>query len=104
MNYDFIVAFTLFTRKGFRTMYRHFDNLDIAKMFASNVNIKDNHKIYADLKYVEDKIKAKIEEFKIVRNEILKNENELNRKMITEDLVRNDYCEKMLQELLENLK
>lgn len=42
MEYDFIVGFTLFTPKGFKTMYRHFDKLDTAKMFVSNVNIKDN--------------------------------------------------------------
>lgn len=62
MEYDFIVGFTLFTPKGFKTMYRHFDKLDTAKMFVSNVNIKDNSKIYVDLKYMQDKIKAKIEE------------------------------------------
>lgn len=62
MEYDFIVEFTLFTPKGFRTMYRHFDKLDTAKMFVSNVNIKDNSIIYVDLKYMQDKIKAKIEE------------------------------------------
>lgn len=62
MDYDFIVGFTLFTPKGFKTMYRHFDKLDTAKMFVSNVNIKDNSKIYVDLKYMQDKIKAKIEE------------------------------------------
>ena len=62
MDYDFIAGFTLFTPKGFRTMYRHFDKLDTAKRFVSNVNIKDNSKIYADLKYMQDKIKAKIEE------------------------------------------
>lgn len=64
MEYDFIVGFTLFTPKGFKTMYRHFDKLDTAKMFVSNVNIKDNSKIYVDLKYMQDKIKAKIEEYK----------------------------------------
>ena len=62
MDYDFIAGFTLFTAKGFRTMYRHFDKLDTAKRFVSNVNIKDNSKIYVDLKYMQDKIKAKIEE------------------------------------------
>ena len=46
-------------------------------------------------------IKAKIEEFKIVRDTILENEKELNRPMMTYDLKRNDYCEKMLQSLLE---
>lgn len=50
-DYDFIVGFTLFTRKGFKTMYRHFDKLETAKLFASNVNIKNNCKIYVDLDY-----------------------------------------------------
>lgn len=57
MKYDFLVGFTLFTRTGFKTMYRHFDKLDTAKMFTSNVNIKDNSKIYVDLQYLKDKIK-----------------------------------------------
>lgn len=48
-----------------------------------------------------DKIKAKIEEFKIVRDTILENEKEFNRPMMTYDLKRNDYCEKMLQSLLK---
>lgn len=59
-EYDFIVGFTLFTPKGFRTMYRHFDSLEVAKMFASNVNIKDNHKIYVDF----DLYNKEIEELK----------------------------------------
>ena len=50
----------------------------------------------------KDKIKAKIEEFKKVRDTILENEKELNRPMMTYDLKRNDYCEKMLQSLLED--
>lgn len=50
-DYDFIVGFTLFTPKGFKTMYRHFD-----KLFASNVNIKDNCKIYVDLEYFDKKV------------------------------------------------
>lgn len=54
-----------------------------------------------ELQKVEDKIKAKIEEFKIVRDTILENEKEFNRPMMTYDLKRNDYCEKMLQSLLE---
>lgn len=55
MEHDFIVGFTLFTPKGFKTMYRHFDKLETAKLFASNVNIKNNCKIYVDLDYhIED--------------------------------------------------
>lgn len=57
MDYDFIVGFTLFNKTGFKTRFRHFDNLNAAKMFASNVNLKDNSKIYIDLKYLEDKLK-----------------------------------------------
>lgn len=72
MDYDFIVGFTLFMPKGFRTMYRHFDKLDTAKGFVSNVNIKDNSKIYVDLKYMQDKIKAKIEYNKVFNDDIHK--------------------------------
>lgn len=55
-EYDFIVGFTLFTPKGFKTMYRHFDKLETAKLFASNVNIKNNCKIYVDLDYHNEKV------------------------------------------------
>lgn len=51
MENDFIVGFTLFYRKGFRTMYRHFPTLESAKMFSSNVNIKNNCKIYCGLDF-----------------------------------------------------
>ena len=57
MEHDFIVGFTLFTRKGFKTMYRHFDKLESAKLFASNVNIKNNCKIYVDLNFHKDEMK-----------------------------------------------
>ena len=63
-DYDFIVGFTLFTPKGFKTMYRHFDKLETAKMFASNVNIKNNCKIYVDLNFHKDEMKNLIEENK----------------------------------------
>lgn len=89
MDYDFIVGFTLFTPKGFRTMYRHFDKLDTAKMFASNVNIKDNNKIYVDLKYFQDKIKAEIEEQKNMR---------VDGEVFTTSV---NYAIKVLQSLLE---
>lgn len=49
----------------------------------------------------KDKIKAKIEQFKFVRNTILETGAEYKTPMMTYDLIRNDYCEKMLQELLE---
>lgn len=54
-DFDFIVGFTLFTPKGFKTMYRHFPTLEMAKMFASNVNIKNNCKIYVDLDFYNKK-------------------------------------------------
>ena len=64
MGHDFIVGFTLFTRKGFKTMYRHFDKLETAKMFTSNVNIKNNCKIYVGLDFHKDEMKNLIEENK----------------------------------------
>ena len=44
-------------QKGFKTMYRHFDKLGTAKLFASNVNIKNNCKIYVDLDFHKDEMK-----------------------------------------------
>lgn len=61
-DYDFIVGFTLFTPKGFKTMYRHFDKLETAKLFASNVNIKNNCKIYVDLDYYIEDMKKQFNE------------------------------------------
>lgn len=51
MEKDYIVGFTIFSAKynGFKTMYRHFGNLEHAKTFASNVNIKNNCIIYESL-------------------------------------------------------
>lgn len=63
-DYDFIVGFTLFTPKGFKTMYRHFNKLETAKLFASNVNIKNNCKIYVDLEFHKDEMKNLIEQNK----------------------------------------
>ena len=81
MEHDFIVVFTLFTPKGFKTMYRHFDKLETAKLFASNVNIKNNCKIYIDLEFHKDEIKNLINENNNLHKEInrrikLKIENE----------------------------
>jgi len=56
MEYDFILGFTLFNTTGFKTRFKHFDNLKEAIMFANNVDLKDNSKIYVDLKYLQDKI------------------------------------------------
>ena len=58
MEYDFIVGFTLFTPTGFKTKFRHFSTLELAKQFASNVNIRNNCKIYVDYNYYE-KMKGK---------------------------------------------
>ena len=49
----------------------------------------------------KDKIREKIKAFQDIKKEIIKNENKLLRASITYDIVRNDYCEKMLQELLK---
>lgn len=56
MEYDFILGFTLFNTTGFKTRFKHFDNLKEAIMFANNVDLKDNSEIYVDLKYLQDKI------------------------------------------------
>lgn len=72
MEHDFIVGFTLFTAKGFKTMYRHFDKLKTAKLFASNVNIKNNCKIYVDLDYYIEDMKKQFNELygkKVKNNE-----------------------------------
>lgn len=72
-RYDFIVGFTIFSPTGFKTMYRHFDKLETAQLFASNKDLKDNCKIYVDLDFYQksqfdknyiskDKIKEKMEE------------------------------------------
>ena len=71
-DYDFIVGFTLFTPNGFKTKYEHFNKLETAKMFASNVNIKNNCKIYVDLDFHKDEIKnliAENKELKTITNQ-----------------------------------
>lgn len=49
----------------------------------------------------KDKIESMIDKFRKVKADIFSTENVLGRASITYDIVRNDYCEKMLQELLE---
>lgn len=49
----------------------------------------------------KDKIREKIRQFKAVKQEIFRLENKLGIPSITYDIVRNDYCEKMLEELLK---
>lgn len=66
MNEDFIVGYTLFKPTGFRTRYQHFDKLEVAKMFASNVNLKDTSKIYVPLELYEKQQK----EIKELREDI----------------------------------
>jgi len=101
MERDFIVGFTLFTPKGFKTMYRHFSKLEMAKRFASNVNIKDNCKIYVDLDLYKDlekqqdmipksKVREKIEKLEIECNKLKELNGCTNGKLI-----------KILQELLQ---
>lgn len=119
-QYDFIVGFTLFTPTGFRTMYRHFDNLEIAEMFASNVNIKDNHKIYVDLDLYQ-KEKEKNKELKEMLKHRIKYTNELeedlfqkaNNYVISKDKIKevikdlekfniDFYTKEMLKECFKN--
>lgn len=77
MEHDFIVGFTIFGTRGFKTMYRHFNSLETAKMFSSNVNLKDNSKIYVDLEYYNKiylKLREKIEILEKLQNEFKDNE------------------------------
>ena len=47
------------------------------------------------------KIENAILQYRSIRKEIMNLENLLERPMITYDLIRNDYCEKILQEILK---
>ena len=70
---------------------------DIGKLISiiENINKRKNED------YIEKKkIKEIIKQYKDIRNIIIKNECELNRSMIIYDLIRNDYCEKILENLL----
>ena len=68
----------------------------------SELVIVNEDKVIKELDLIrKDKIREKINQFREVKKEILKNENELQRVSITYDIIRNDYCEKMLKELLE---
>lgn len=50
LNKYYIVAFTIFTRYGFKTYYEHFESLDHAKRFVKNhASIKDNYLIYESI-------------------------------------------------------
>ena len=53
-DYDFMVGFTLFGKTRYKTIYRHFNKLEHAKLFSSNVNIKNNCKLYVDLDYYNE--------------------------------------------------
>ena len=95
-DYDFIVGFTLFTGRGFKTMYRHFDKLETAKMFASNVNIKNNCKIYVDLDYHKDEIKNLINE----NNDLHK---EINRRIKLKIVVNEFISKNKIREKIKRL-
>lgn len=61
-DYDFIVGFTLFYPNGFKTRFRHFDNLRVAELFCENKNLKNNSKIYVDYDYFKEIRKETIAE------------------------------------------
>ena len=90
-DYDFIVGFTLFTPKGFKTMYRHFDKLETAKLFASNVNIKNNCKIYVDLEFHKDEMKNLVNENNDLHKEI---NRRIKLKIENEKIVDNEFISK----------
>ena len=98
MDYDFIVGFTLFNTTGFKTRFKHFDNLKEAIMFANNVDLKDNSKIYVDLKYLQDKI----EELENYYRELYKQDNSPNEFLIGQDcLSKLSILQEVKQSLLE---
>ena len=82
------------------------DQWYIDKIRELNEKVSSYHK-QLDLDYVDKnfvsktKIRNVISKFKSIRDEILKLEKELNRSMISYDLIRNDYCIKILKDLLE---
>lgn len=86
-DYDFIVGFTLFTPKGFKTMYRHFDKLETAKLFASN----NNCKIYVDLEFHKDEIKNLVNENNELHREI---NRRIKLKIENEKIVDNEFISK----------
>lgn len=118
-DYDFMVGFTLFTPKGFKTMYRHFNNLETAKLFASNKNLKDNCKIYVDLnlfnkekekneKLIQktinyDKTLEKLQKDTIWKDKIRKKVEQIKMNANYDWMYKYDYQDvtKILQELLE---
>lgn len=60
------------------------------------------HKQITESDYIsKDKVKEKIRAFKSVKQEIFRLESKLGIPSITYDIVRNDYCEKMLEDLLK---
>ena len=89
-DYDFIVGFT---RKGFKTMYRHFDKLETAKLFASNVNIKNNCKIYVDLEYFEE-IKTDLLLKLEMKKVLFVRKDKTTNKLLSELYIRKDELEK----------
>lgn len=50
------------------------------------------------------KLENAISQYRCIRNEIRNLEKLLDRPMITYDLIRNDYCEKILQDILKGEK
>ena len=90
--------------RNFKSEYEtcdHYSSDLIIELDDAEIILNLIEKQSKEIEGLKDKIKAKIEEFKIVRDTILENEKEFNRPMMTYDLKRNDYCEKMLQSLLE---
>ena len=80
-------------------------DLDDDELIATRVNNKTASwkevEEYIEKNYIsKDKVRDLLEQFRAIKKEILKLEHELGRASITYDIVRNDYCEKMLEKLL----
>ena len=82
---------------------------DLKYLLETNKNLKDeNEKLNIKIidlyknSVAKSRVQTKIHQFKGIRDEILKLEKDLQRPSITYDLKRNDYCIKLLEELLED--
>lgn len=79
----------------------------IEKKTEENYRLNDILRIkqYYEKRYIPiEEIEKLYNDFITVRNEIIKEQEEKNRPMITYDLVRNDFCESMILSLIRKHK
>lgn len=79
----------------------------IEKQTEENYRLNDILRIkqYYEKRYIPiEEIEKLYNDFITVRNEIIKEQEEKNRPMITYDLVRNDFCKSMILSLIRKHK